>query len=83
MIQEILTYLIIAAAIFWAGLKVYRRFFKPAAKPKTTDFKKDKITMVHNCSECAAGDCALRDLPRKVIEKNIEECHDNVVPSSQ
>ncbi|WP_321346224.1 hypothetical protein [uncultured Draconibacterium sp.] len=82
MVQEILTYLIIAAAVFWAGLKVYRRFFKPA-KAKTTNFKKEKITMVHNCSDCAAGDCALRDLPRKVIEKNIDECHDNAVPSSQ
>ncbi len=83
MIQEILTYLIVAAAIFWTGIKVYRRFLKAAKKAKTTDFKKDKVTMIHNCSDCSAGDCALRDLPRKVIEKNIEECHDNAVPSSQ
>ncbi|WP_319478868.1 hypothetical protein [uncultured Draconibacterium sp.] len=83
MVQEILTYLIVAAAFFWAALKMYRRFFKPAKKARKTDFKKDKITMVHNCSDCSAGDCALRDLPRKVIEKNIEECHDNAVPSSQ
>lgn len=83
MVQEIITYLIVAVAVVWAALKIYRRIFKPAKKAKRIDFKKDKITMEHNCTECAAADCALRDLPRKIIEKNIEECHDNVVPSSQ
>ncbi len=81
MVQEILTYLIVAAAVIWAGLKIYRRLFKPAKKKKHINFKKDKITMVHNCSDCAASDCALRDLPKKVIEKNIEQCNETAVRS--
>ncbi|QIA08983.1 hypothetical protein [Draconibacterium halophilum] len=81
MIQEILTYLIIAAAVFWAALKMYRRFFKPVKKAKTHDFKKDKISLEHNCTDCSAAGCALRDLPQKVIEKNIDQCNETAVRS--
>ncbi|MDX8341062.1 hypothetical protein SLH46_17825 [Draconibacterium sp. IB214405] len=81
MVQEIITYLIVAAAVIWAGVKIYNRFFKKASKKKQVDFKKDKITMAHNCSDCAASDCALRDLPQKVIDKNIDQCNETAVRS--
>ncbi len=81
MVQEILTYLIVAAAVIWTGVKIYRRFFKPAPKKKQINFKKDEISMVHNCTDCAAADCALRDLPQKVIEKNIDQCNETAVKS--
>ncbi|WP_297090578.1 hypothetical protein [uncultured Draconibacterium sp.] len=83
MFQEILTYLIVAVALIWAALKIYRRFFKPAKKSGKVDFSKDKIVMAHNCSECSANNCALRDMPKKVIEKNIEQCNSMAVKSER
>lgn len=80
MLQEIITYLIIATAVFWAVLKMYRRFFKKPGESPRINFKKDKISMVHNCTDCAAADCELRDLPQKVIEKNKDKCNESSVP---
>ena len=71
MLQEIITYLIVAAAVIVAGLKIAKRFSKK--KPKKVDFKKDKISMAHNCSDCAS-ECVLRDLPQKIIAEKAEEC---------
>ena len=80
MLQEIITYLIIAIAVIWAVVKMYRRIFKKPGKPSKINFKKDKISMVHNCTDCAAADCELRDLPQKVIEKNKDKCNESSVP---
>ncbi|HYQ57766.1 MAG TPA: hypothetical protein VEP89_10505 [Draconibacterium sp.] len=81
MVQEIITYIIVIAAIIWAAIKVYRRFRKPSNSRKLPNLQNEKISMTHNCKECAAGDCALRDLPKKVIERNIEQCHTNTTLS--
>lgn len=72
MVQEIISYLIVIGAVVITVLKIRKRFSKP--KPKKVDFKKDKITMAHNCSDCSA-DCMLRNLPQKVIDSKADECN--------
>lgn len=71
MLQEIITYLIVVAAVIVTAIKITKRFSKK--KPKKVNFKKDKISMVHNCSDCSS-ECVLRDLPQKVIALKSEEC---------
>lgn len=72
MIQEIITYMIIGAAVTVAVMKFAKRFGrkKPVAK-KVVSGK--TISHAHNCADCSA-ECQLRDLPRMVIEKNGAEC---------
>lgn len=74
MLQEIITYLIVALAVTVAAIKIIKRFSKK--KQKKINFKKDKISMGHNCSECSA-ECGLRDLPKKVIADKSKECSTN------
>ena len=73
MLQEIITYMIIGSAVTLAVLKMSKRLLpkkkRPTAK-KTIDPAK---MQVHNCAECSA-ECQLRDLPKFVIQKNIDEC---------
>jgi hypothetical protein len=71
MIQEIITYIIIAAAVTLAILKTVNRFSKK--KPKKLDYKKAKLSTDHNCGQCAA-ECMLRDAPRHIIETSQAEC---------
>jgi hypothetical protein len=78
MAQEILTYLIIAIA---AGAAIWR-FYKTLSvkkKSKITDFKKEKFTLQHDCSDCAA-DCSLRNATPRVKLENEEICETNVKP---
>jgi anaerobic selenocysteine-containing dehydrogenase len=78
MMQEILTYLIIAIA---AGTAIWR-FYKTLSvkkKKKVTDLKKEKFTMQHNCSDCAAG-CTIRNASPTVKQENEEICETNVKP---
>ncbi len=72
MLQEIITYLIVAAAVIIAAIKITKRLSKK--KPKKINFQKDKISMAHNCSDCSS-ECVLRDLPQKVIASKSEECN--------
>lgn len=74
MLQEIITYLIVAAAVGFSAYKVFKRFYKKKA-PKV-NFKTEKFTMEHNCSDCSA-ECVLRDLPKAVIKTKSEECDTN------
>ena len=72
MLQEIITYMIIGSAATLAILKITKRL----APKKTRSVKKTGAPLAkheHNCAECAA-DCQLRDLPKYVIQKNIEQC---------
>lgn len=72
MLQEIITYLIIVSATILAVLKIAKRFRKKKKSAKH-NYRKDKISMNHNCSECST-DCALRDLPKQIIESSSEVC---------
>jgi len=71
MIQEIITYMIIGAAVSVAVMKFAKRFSRKKTAKKAVSGK--TISHAHNCSECSA-ECQLRDLPRMVIEKNGAEC---------
>lgn len=74
MIQEIITYMIIGAAITLAismAVKKFRGKRKPAKK---IDFKKETISMHHDCSDCSA-ECMLRNVVKPEIKKNIELCN--------
>lgn len=71
MVQEIIAYMIIGSAITLAILKIIKRFRKK--QPRKVNFKKDKITMGHNCSECSA-ECILRDLPKQLSKKDSVGC---------
>lgn len=72
MVQEIITYMIIGAAVAVAIMKFAKRF-GPKKTAKKVETGGQKVSHVHNCGECSA-ECQLRDLPRIVIEQNSEEC---------
>lgn len=61
MVQEIITYIIVALAVGFAGWKIYIKLAGKRRKKKF-DFKKETFSMEHNCSDCAA-ECILRDSP--------------------
>ena len=75
MVQEIITYLIVAVAFFMAGWKISNKLRRKKRK-KNVDFKKDEITMQHTCSDCAA-ECILRDASSSYIKSNADTCKTN------
>ena len=74
MIQEIITYMIIGAAIALAISKAVNKFIRKRKVAKKVDFKKDKISMHHDCSDCSA-ECMLRDSVKPMIMKNVDLCN--------
>ena len=73
MIQEIITYMIIGAAITVLISRTYKKFGKKKHQTKKSDFKNDTFTMQHNCSDCSA-ECMLRDATKTIRENNKELC---------
>jgi len=80
MIQEIITYLIIGLAVTLAGIKIYKKFWRKKIKKQNIDFKKDTISMQHNCSDCSA-ECMLRDAASPIIQKNKDLCKEIQIKS--
>ena len=80
MIQQVLTYLIIACA---AGLALWKIYNKLSGKKrrKKIDLKKQTFPMKHNCKECIA-DCILRDSPA-MKRGNSELCETKVVKKAK
>ena len=74
MIQEIITYMIIGAAIALAISKTVNKFRVKRKPEKKVDFKKDTISMHHDCSDCSA-ECMLRSATKPMIKENIELCN--------
>jgi hypothetical protein len=72
MIQEIITYMIIGAAVALAISKIWNKTGIRKNRKKKIDYKSASIN-VHNCSDCSA-ECMLRDSAKPVIEKNKELC---------
>lgn len=66
-----ITYLIIASATTVVVLKAWKQFAPKKKKAKQNISK--SVLSGHNCNECSA-ECQLRDLPKYVIEKNLDEC---------
>jgi uncharacterized membrane protein YraQ (UPF0718 family) len=73
MIQEIITYMIIGAAVALAISKMINKTGIRKNRGKKTDYKSVSINVQHNCSDCSA-ECMLRDSAKPVIEKNKELC---------
>jgi len=71
MIQEIITYIIVAVAAGVTLFNFYKRFRKKRVNKEKPDFK--TATMQHNCSDCSA-ECILRDASSTFIENNGELC---------
>lgn len=80
MIQEIITYLIIGSAVTLAIIKIYKKFWRKKIKKQNIDFKKNTISMQHNCSDCSA-ECMLRDAAKPIIQKNKELCNEIQIKS--
>lgn len=78
MIQEIITYIIVGGAVFYAVLKIFQKSGikkKTVKKINKVDYKNENFTMQHNCSDCSA-ECMLRNATKPMIEKNKELCHE-------
>ena len=80
MLQEIITFLIVGAAIALASAKAIKRFRKK--KPKKVSYESATMAEAHNCTDCAA-DCVLRDLPKRTIHKSQEICDTNYIKDSK
>lgn len=75
MTQEIITYLIVAAAFIFAGWKIFKKLSKKKVKKKP-GFKSGEIKMQHTCSDCSA-ECILRNASPSHIKSNVETCNRN------
>ncbi len=71
MLQEIITYTIIAIAVFITVLRFWKKLGNK--KVKKTAREPGKITGVHNCSACSA-ECILRDTSSMIMQSNSELC---------
>lgn len=75
MIQEIITFIIVGAAIVLAIAKSVEKMKSKKLQQKKPVIKKETYSMVHNCSDCSA-ECMLRNAPKMTIEKNKELCRE-------
>ena len=70
--QDIVTYMIVGAAVAIVLLKLAKQFLPK--KQKKINYGDTKIAdQQHNCSDCSA-ECLLRDLPIQLTEKNTVVC---------
>ncbi len=67
MTQEIITYIIIAVAVFYSAVKIYRNF----SKKKIIKTAEEPVN--HHCSDCPA-ECVLRDASSQTVKDNSELC---------
>ena len=74
MFQEVITYMIIGAAIAMAISKIVQKFKGKKRPEKKIDYQKDTFTYHHDCSSCSA-ECMLRDASVSVIKENAELCN--------
>jgi hypothetical protein len=73
MVQEIITFMIIGAAVALAISEIIKKTVKRKNPGKKVDFNNEFIPLEHNCPDCSA-ECMLRDAAKPVIEKNKELC---------
>lgn len=78
MVQEIITYIIIAVSVSIALLKMYKTVAGSRRTKKTTNYSKVTYTPGHNCSDCIA-ECSLRDAVPALRKENEELCESTVV----
>jgi hypothetical protein len=73
MIQEIITYMIIASAILAAVLKTFKKKKKPERKKSGINFSAESLSMTHNCNQCAA-ECVLRNSIKTEVNQKSSPC---------
>lgn len=79
MAQEIITYIIITAAVFLALWKMYIKLWGKKLKVKSkTNFQNVTHAPKHNCSDCIA-ECSLRDAMPVLRKENEELCETTVI----
>jgi large-conductance mechanosensitive channel len=72
MIQEIITYMILGAAITLAIIKVRNRFWHK--KRKISNQNNEKSSSLPNCSACSA-ECVMRDISPQTTQYNKDLCN--------
>ena len=73
MTQEIITYMIIGAALAFTFSGIFKKLTAKKKKTVKTDFKNQTFSMQHNCNECSA-ECMLRNTVKPMQGKNEELC---------
>jgi hypothetical protein len=73
MIQEIITYMMIGAAVALAISKMINKTGLRKGRERKTDYQNTTATEQHSCPDCTA-ECMLRDSAKPVMEKNKELC---------
>ena len=71
MVQEIITYMIIGAAITTVAMRTIKKFSTKKHRSKI-NFSKDSFQMEHNCSDCSA-DCMLRNTIKTSVSAQNKE----------
>lgn len=74
MIQEIITYMIVGAAVALAVSRGIKKIRGKKTPKKKVDFQNDSFAMQHNCSDCSA-ECMLRNATKPVMKENIDLCN--------
>ena len=73
MIQEIITFLIVGAAVVYALSGIIKKPFRKKKPGTKTDLKKESFTMQHNCAGCSA-DCMLRNSVKPLKGASADLC---------
>jgi hypothetical protein len=73
MIQEIITFLIVGAAVVYALSGFMKRPHRKQKSGQKTDFKNETFTMQHNCSGCSA-ECMMRNTVKPLEGSNADLC---------
>ena len=73
--QEIITFMIVGAAITLAVLKSINKIKGKRISSAKTDFSKENLKLAHNCDDCSA-ECMLRNATKPMMEKNKELCRE-------
>lgn len=73
MLQEIITYMIIGAALALAISKAVRKLRGKKKRVRKTNFQKETYSVQHNCSDCSA-ECMLRNATNIMNDKNKDIC---------
>ena len=80
MMQEILTYTIVALAVVFAVRKSIKKFSKKKRIPSEENLETDTTGAQHKCSDCLA-ECMLRDAVSPSAEDASNLCKKINIPS--
>lgn len=72
MVQEIITYIIIAAAVVFTFLRIRKKFGNKKRVNKNAGTNNDAVSQ-HKCSDCSA-ECILRDVTSDKLQSNGDLC---------